>query len=127
MSRKLSEEELLAKAISETDRRRDMQIEYNKKHNITPKTINKTISDILYNRGIKTKKEVRADFKVSEQKKRFSEYKLLDMDPSKAAAIISGLEEEMYLEARELNFEKAVAIRDEIKRIKKITNIEVER
>lgn len=114
-------------ALSETDRRRDMQIEYNKKHNITPKTINKTISDILYSRGIKTKKEVRADFKVSEQKKRFSEYKLLDMDPSKAATIISGLEEEMYLEARELNFEKAAAIRDEIKRIKKITNIEVKR
>lgn len=114
-------------ALSETDRRRDMQIEYNKKHNITPKTINKTISDILYSRGIKTKKEVRADFKVSEQKKRFSEYKLLDMDPSKAANIISGLEEEMYLEARELNFEKAAAIRDEIKRIKKITNIEVKR
>lgn len=114
-------------ALSETDRRRDLQIEYNKKHNITPKTINKTISDILYSRGIKTKKEVRADFKVSEQKKRFSEYKLLDMDPSKAATIISGLEEEMYLEARELNFEKAAAIRDEIKRIKKITNIEVKR
>lgn len=114
-------------ALSETDRRRDLQIEYNKKHNITPKTINKTISDILYSRGIKTKKEVRADFKVSEQKKRFSEYKLLDMDPSKAANIISGLEEEMYLEARELNFEKAAAIRDEIKRIKKITNIEVKR
>ncbi|PIU29491.1 MAG: excinuclease ABC subunit B [Candidatus Hydromicrobium americanum] len=114
-------------ALSETDRRRDLQIEYNKKHNITPKTINKTISDILYNRGIKTKKEVRADFKVSEQKKRFSEYKLLDMDPSKVATIISGLEEEMYLEARELNFEKAAAIRDEIKRIKKITNIEVKR
>lgn len=114
-------------ALSETDRRRDLQIEYNKKHNITPKTINKTISDILYSRGIKTKKEVRADFKVSEQKKRFSEYKLLDMDPSKVATIISGLEEEMYLEARELNFEKAAAIRDEIKRIKKITNIEVKR
>jgi excinuclease ABC subunit B len=114
-------------ALSETDRRRDLQIEYNKKHNITPKTINKTISDILYSRGIKTKKEVRADFKVSEQKKRFSEYKLLDMDPSKAATIISGLEEEMYLEARELNFEKAAAIRDEIKRIKKITNIEIKK
>ncbi|GAH34428.1 unnamed protein product, partial [marine sediment metagenome] len=114
-------------ALSETNRRRDLQIEYNKKHNITPKTINKTISDILYKRGIKTKKEVRADFKVGEQKKRFSEDKLLDMDPSKAANIISGLEEEMYLEARELNFEKAAAIRDEIKRIKKITNIEVKK
>ncbi|HEY4663215.1 MAG TPA: excinuclease ABC subunit UvrB [Candidatus Humimicrobiaceae bacterium] len=114
-------------ALYETNRRRDLQIEYNKKHNITPKTINKTISDILYSRGIKTKKETISDHKVSEKKKLFGEDKLLDMEPSKVATIISGLEEEMNLEARELNFEKAAMIRDEIKRIKKITNIEVKR
>ena len=115
----------IKRALSETNRRRDLQIEYNKNHNITPRTINKTISDILYSKGIKTKKEVKPDFKVSEKERRFGEVKLLDMDPSKVATIISGLEEEMYLEARELNFEKAAIIRDEIKRIKKITNIEV--
>jgi len=114
-------------ALYETNRRRDLQIEYNKKHNITPKTINKAISDILYSRGIKTKKETISDHKVSEKKKLFGEDKLLDMEPSKVATIISGLEEEMNLEARELNFEKAAMIRDEIKRIKKITNIEVKR
>ncbi len=115
----------IKRALSETNRRRDLQIEYNKNHNITPRTINKTISDILYSKGIKTRKEVKPDFKVSEKERRFGEVKLLDMDPSKVATIISGLEEEMYLEARELNFEKAAIIRDEIKRIKKITNIEV--
>jgi excinuclease ABC subunit B len=115
----------IKRALNETNRRRDLQIEYNKNHNITPRTINKTITDILYSKGIKTKKKVKPDFKVSEKEKRFGEVKLLDMDPSKVATIISGLEEEMYLEARELNFEKAAVIRDEIKRIKKITNIEV--
>ncbi len=114
-------------ALSETNRRRNLQIEYNNKHGIIPKTIEKTITDILSSTGIKTRKEAKADFKVSERKKRFSEQKLLDMDPSKIANIISGLEEEMYLEARELNFEKAAAIRDEIKRIKKITNIEIKK
>ncbi len=112
-------------ALSETNRRRDLQVEYNRKHNITPKTISKTVSDILYNKGIKAGKEAKSGFKVSEKKKRFSEDKLLDMNPSEIASIISGLEEEMYLEARELNFEKAAAIRDEIKRIKKITSIEI--
>lgn len=112
-------------ALLETNRRRDIQIEHNRKNNITPKTINKTISDILYNKGIKAGKEVKSDFKVSEKKKALSEDKLFSMDPSKIAIIISGLEEEMYLAARELNFEKAAAIRDEIKRIKKITRIEV--
>jgi len=114
-------------ALAETNRRRKLQVKYNRKHNITPKTISKTISDILYNKGIKAGKEVKTEFKVSEQKKVFSEDKLLNIDPSEVAIIISGLEEEMYLEARELNFEKAAAIRDEIRRIKKITRIEVKK
>jgi len=114
-------------ALAETNRRRKLQVEYNRKHNITPKTISKTISDILYNKGIKAGKEVKTEFKVSERKKVFSEDKLLNIDPSEVAIIISGLEEEMYLEARELNFEKATAIRDEIRRIKKITRIEVKK
>ncbi len=53
-----------------------------------------------------------------------SENKIMEMDLSNIANILSGLEEEMYIEARDLNFEKAASIRDEIKRIKKITNIE---
>jgi len=112
-------------ALSETNRRRDLQINYNKKHNIIPRTIDKTISDILYSSGIRTRGKVKADSRVSEKVKRFSEDKLLDMDPSEVAKIISGLEEKMHLEARELNFENAAAIRDEIKRITKITNIEI--
>ena len=84
-----------------------------------------TISDILYSSGLKTKEEVKADFKVSDRVERFSDGKLLDMDPSEVAKIISGLEEKMNLEARELNFEKAAVIRDEIKRITKITKIEI--
>ncbi|MDD5621698.1 MAG: excinuclease ABC subunit UvrB [Actinomycetota bacterium] len=114
-------------ALYETNRRRDLQIEYNKRHNITPKTINKAISDILYSRGIKNRKEASTVLRVSEKKKIFDEDKILDMKPSEVATIISGLEEEMNLEARELNFEKAAMIRDEIKRIKKITNIEVKK
>lgn len=112
-------------ALSETNRRRDLQVNYNKKHNIIPRTIDKTISDILYNSGIRTRGKTKADSRVSDKVKRFSEYKLLDMDPSEVAKIISGLEEKMHLEARELNFENAAAIRDEIKRITKITNIEI--
>jgi excinuclease ABC subunit B len=114
-------------ALLETNRRRDIQIEYNREHNITPKTINKTISDILYSRGIKAVKETKSGFRVREKKKPLSEYNLLNMDPSRVAVIISGLEEEMHLYARELNFEKAAVVRDEIKRIKKITGVDVKR
>ena len=49
------------------------------------------------------------------------------MDLSKIDSIISGLEEEMNLAVKELNFEKAATIRDEIKRIKKILNIDTKK
>ncbi|MEA2016351.1 MAG: excinuclease ABC subunit UvrB [Actinomycetota bacterium] len=112
-------------AIDEIDRRREIQVKYNLENGIIPRTINKTVSDILYNRGIKKGREAKAEFKVSEKKEKFGEKKLLSMKPSKIAVIISGLEEEMYIAARELNFEEAAVIRDEIKRIKKITGIKV--
>ena len=111
-------------AISETDRRRSLQADYNRKHNITPKTINKAITDILYNSGIKRPDDSKKGLKVSDKEKGFGEGKLMALSPEQIATILSGLEEEMLLESRELNFERAAIIRDEIKKIKKITSIE---
>ncbi len=109
-------------AVNETNRRRKLQTAYNEKYNIIPRTISKNISDILYASGIKSKKEAKKDFSVKERAGAFNEKKLFDMDLSKIDIIISGLEEEMYLAVKELDFEKAAVIRDEIKRIKKIIN-----
>ncbi|MCX6384868.1 MAG: excinuclease ABC subunit UvrB [Actinobacteria bacterium] len=113
-------------AVGETDRRREIQIEYNKANSITPTTIVKSISDILYSTGItsKTKKLKQFAGTVKENKTKFNEEKLLKMDIYEVIAIISSLEEEMHLAARELEFEKAAIIRDEIKKIKKVINIE---
>jgi excinuclease ABC subunit B len=111
-------------AVDETNRRRKLQIEYNRKYGIIPKTISKNISDILYATGIKSRKEVKKEFIVREKVVSFSEEKLLGMDLSKIDNIISGLEEEMYLASQELDFERAAVIRDEIRHIKKIVNIE---
>ena len=112
-------------SVYETNRRRKIQTEYNKIHKITPKTIIKNVSDILRTSGITSRKKGRDGFKVSDRQLEYSEEKLLDMDPSKIAGILSGLEEEMSLAARELDFEKAAVIRDKIKDIKNITNIEL--
>ncbi|MBL7060249.1 MAG: excinuclease ABC subunit UvrB [Actinobacteria bacterium] len=114
-------------AVNETDRRRRLQNNYNKKNNIIPKTISKNISDILYASGIRSKVETKKSYKVKDRKEEFEKEKLLDMDLSKIDSIISGLEEEMNLAAKELNFEKAATIRDEIKRIKKILNIDTKK
>jgi excinuclease ABC subunit B len=110
-------------AVDETNRRRKIQMDYNLEHEIVPTTINKNISDILFASGIRSKKETRKAMAVSERKPGFTEDTLMNMDFSKLDNIISGLEEEMYLAAQELDFEKAAIIRDEIKRIKKIARL----
>jgi excinuclease ABC subunit B len=114
-------------AVSETDRRREIQKKHNEDNNITPATIIKSISDILYSTGItsKSKKIKKSAETIRDNKAGFNEEKLLGMQINEIIAIISSLEEEMHIAAKELEFEKAAAIRDEINKIKKIVNIEL--
>ena len=81
-------------AIDETSRRRKVQEEYNKKHNITPKTIIKEIHDVVTNED-----------EVKEQKPK----KLSKKEREK---LIISLEKQMREAARNLDFEKAVELRD---------------
>ncbi len=99
----------MQKAIQETERRRKLQTEYNRKNNITPQTIKKEIVDLL-KREIKTKAE--SLHLVSLVRERGIRYTIED------ESLISELETEMLKAAKELEFEKAAVIRDEIKRIK---------
>jgi len=83
-------------AIDETKRRREIQIKYNKEHNIIPKTIKKKIMDVVtVNDEVeeKTRKRTIKDVKETEK-------------------IIKGLEEEMQKAAKELDFERAMELRD---------------
>lgn len=83
-------------AIDETKRRREIQIKYNKEHNIIPKTIKKKIMDVVTvndEASEKTKKRTIKDVKETEK-------------------IIKGLEEEMQKAAKELDFERAMELRD---------------
>ena len=93
----------LEKAISETNRRREKQLAYNKKHGITPKTIKKEIRDI-------------AETMRSEHQKTVDELLVLDAlaykkDPK---ALIKQKREEMAEAVERLDFETAALIRDEI-------------
>ena len=56
-------------AINETNRRRSIQIEYNKEHNITPKTIIKNVSDVLAISSSETLKSPKKQKKMSKSKK----------------------------------------------------------
>ena len=92
-------------AIKETERRRTIQIEYNNKHNIIPKTIIKEIPKSI---TMKKADEI-INASTIQNKKLTKEEK---------AQVIMGLEEEMYLYAKDLNFEEAARIRDIILELK---------
>lgn len=103
----------MKRALSETERRRSKQLEYNVVHNVAPRTIQKEISDILAEYRVKPAGDPEAEF-FFEPQAEFDE----------AGAVISpderieALEKEMKKAAAQLEFEKAAAIRDEIKKMR---------
>jgi excinuclease ABC subunit B len=94
----------MGKAISETNRRREIQDEYNKLHNITPKTINKGIRDII-EATIVAEEEVKYEETFSKDE---------------IESMIIGLEGAMLKAAEELDFERAAELRDKIIQLKKM-------
>ena len=91
--------------IDETSRRRKIQEEYNEKHGITPKTIVKSIREVI-NTAIAAEETV--DFKdIKNEENEFTKDEINEM--------IDALKPEMYRAAEELDFEKAAEIRDKIK------------
>jgi len=90
-------------AINETKRRRELQIEYNKKHGITPETIKKKISDVLHS-------IYEADYislpDIKDDSEQINPYKIPDM--------IRKLRKKMLSAAQRLDFEKAAELRDKI-------------
>ncbi len=101
----------MERAISETERRRKKQIAYNKKHNITPKGVFKSVADILEGAVVPgRKKGSKAQKGVAEPR---TDYQV-PMTPETMAATIKKLEAKMMEHSRNLEFEQAAAVRDEI-------------
>jgi len=102
-------------AIAETERRRAIQMEYNEKHGITPTTVKKAITDILQRHAAEERDAAASSVEVL--KKSFNV-----IIPAERKKLISALEREMLEHAKNLEFEQAATIRDEIKKIKEIGN-----
>jgi excinuclease ABC subunit B len=96
-------------AIEETDRRREIQREYNEEHGITPETIVKGISDIA--------EFLQSESKVPRSRRRRRPVEA--MPPAEIEKTIVALEEEMLAAAEELRFEYAAKLRDEIRDLKR--------
>ena len=106
--------EAMRMAIDETNRRREKQIKYNKENNITPKTIVKKVQDIIEREEkVETSYEIHFDFRRFHEK--------LKIDPEKQSAnYIKELEKEMKIASNNLEFEKAIEIRERINQLKKL-------
>ena len=102
----------MQQAIEETERRREKQREYNTKHHIEPTTIFKSVTDILQVAipGSDTAIPAKLVSKVAEQA---ADYKA--MTQKQLGKKLKQLEDTMYRHAKNLEFEQAAAIRDEIK------------
>jgi excinuclease ABC subunit B len=98
-------------AIEETDRRREIQVAYNKEHGITPETITKGISDIA--------EFLQSETKVPKSRRRRNREAAGTMPPAEIERKIVEIEEEMLAAAEDLRFEYAARLRDEIRDLKR--------
>lgn len=110
----------MQKLMDETNRRRALQIAYNTEHGIDPKTVYKSLEEILQGTSIadinakRTEKRRVAEL-ADIQRKTAPILKL--MTPAQRQSLIEQLRDEMKTAARDLDFEKAAELRDEIKRL----------
>lgn len=112
----------MKEAIAESERRRKVQIEYNLKHNIFPKGINKPIREKLVDRSQESVADIDLPKGISN---RYGIKKLADLDidslsPQDRQTMVKHLRKQMLSAADDLNFEKAAEIRDRIKEIQSL-------
>jgi excinuclease ABC subunit B len=100
----------MARAIAETDRRREKQLQFNAVHGITPRGIIKPVSDLI--EGV-YRRNAQPAARAAEKS---ADYRVLS-DPKAVSKKIKELEEAMYRHARNLEFEQAAALRDDIKKL----------
>ncbi|MGH8030825.1 MAG: excinuclease ABC subunit UvrB, partial [Luteimonas sp.] len=103
-------------AIDETDRRREKQVEYNLAHGITPASVVSAMVDVFEGARADPSTEKRGRGKARKVAEAAEDYAVLDT--AQASARLKTLEQQMYQHARDLEFEDAARVRDQIRRLK---------
>ncbi|MBK7379420.1 MAG: excinuclease ABC subunit UvrB [Ignavibacteriales bacterium] len=109
--------ESMRKTINETNRRRILQTKYNEENNISPQTIYKSVEEIMNSTSLASirKKEDKVDYSFSKVAEPILKYMSIDQKKD----LIEQMTTEMKQAAKDLDFERAAFLRDEINRLKK--------
>ncbi len=102
----------MQRAIEETDRRREKQLAHNKAHGITPHSVKKAVMDIMEG-ALGQGGGPRSFAKVADELATYGH-----LSPAELAKQVKALEKQMYAHARNLEFEEAARLRDQIKHMK---------
>ncbi|CAG4971147.1 excinuclease ABC subunit UvrB [Novilysobacter luteus] len=105
----------MKRAIEETDRRRAKQVEYNTEHGITPQSVSRPVVDVMEGARVDPD-SLKGRNRARKAAEEAAEYAALS--PGQLAARIRKLEQQMYQHARDLEFEQAASVRDELHRLK---------
>jgi excinuclease ABC subunit B len=105
------ESNAMIEAIAETNRRREIQKKYNDDHGITPATVKKAVQDILIRKTDQKKKAEQMNVHLMKENVNL-------LDPKQKKKLIKALEKEMLEKAKNMEFEEAAVLRDEIAELK---------
>ena len=106
----------MQRAMDETNRRREKQIQYNKKHGITPRSVEKSVGNIM--EGAQSRYDQQRYQQLQRVAEEVDDYHAIT--PELAVKRIHQMEQQMYEFARNLEFEEAAKMRDEIQRLKSV-------
>ena len=109
----------MQRALDETQRRREKQLEFNAQHGITPRGIQKGVTDVMEGARAEGTPEA-AERGKGKRRTGGPAASPADLRPEAIVRQIKKLEAEMFKRARNLEFEEAARLRDEIERLKQI-------
>lgn len=104
----------MRRSLDETERRRNKQIAFNEANGIVPQSVNKKIDDIMEGAHIPGRKKKGEKKIAKEAEKVVEQIDAASLTPAQLSKTLSRLEDEMYQAAKDLDFEKAAALRDQL-------------